>query len=293
MRRSFFVLNPASGSKQGMKIRGTIDDLWTQNGIWHEIYVTKDHGDIASAVKTAIAKNATEIIIVGGDGTLLAVVNALEGVAIPIGIIPCGTGNDFARTQGLPMQVEAALFNVLGWNIKRPVDIGRSSGSYFLNVASIGIDASIVKRTGQIRKWARGPAVYFLSSLIEIVNYKPLVISLCIDGIEYERTIELVAVANGCYYGGGMKIAPMANPTDGVYDVVLANKMSRLRLIQLLPKLYTGSHIGEPEIEIFHGRNIKISALKNTPINLDGELTEGNHLIVNASDSKIDIVTKI
>lgn len=293
MRKSFFIVNPESGSKQGMKICSKIHDLWAQNGIWHEIYITKSHTDIASAVKSAIEKSTTEIIVVGGDGTLLAVVNALDGFPMPIGIVPCGTGNDFARTQGLPLQVESALLDLVGWNTKKTVDVGKSSGSCFLNVASIGIDAAIVKRTTQVRKWAKGPAVYFLASLIEILNYKPLRISLFVDDMEYARTVELVAVANGSYYGGGMRIAPMADPTDGIYDIVIANKMKRLRLIQLLPKLYTGSHIGESEIEILRGKNIKISTSKITPINLDGELMDGKCLTITESKSKIDIITKI
>lgn len=290
MRKSFFIVNPESGKKQGLRIVGTIEELWSQNKVRFQIYITKNHADIASGVHKALSEEATEIIVVGGDGTLLAVVNALEDVPIPIGIIPCGTGNDFARTQGLSLQVETAILHMLNWSNIKKVDVGKSDGSCFLNVASIGIDAEIVKRTQQVKKWAFGSVVYLISSLIEIMVYRPLDISLCIDGVEYQRTVELVAVANGRYYGGGMKIAPMADPTDGMYDVVLARKMKRLRLVQLLPKLYSGGHVGEPEVEIFRGQNIKIKSTQNTSINLDGELTYGNLLAIMRSNSKIAII---
>lgn len=274
-----------------MKAKHEIEDLWLQNGIAFEIYVTKNHADIAVAVQRYIKSDANELIVVGGDGTLLAAVNALEDLSMPIGIVPCGTGNDFARTHGISLQADHALKNLLHWEATKDIDVGNSNGSHFLNVASIGIDAEIVKRTHQVRKWIRGPMVYLVSSIIEILFYKPLNISLSVDGHEFDRTIELVAVANGCCYGGGMKIAPMADPADGVYNVILAKKMNRLRLICLLPKLYAGSHVGEPEVEIYSGKDILIKLESDVTINMDGELTQGSILSINESKRKVRIIT--
>ncbi len=293
MRKSFILINPESGSRQGTKWMLQIVDLWNASGIVHDIYVTKNHADIGNGVRKAIADNATEIIVVGGDGTLLTVVNALEDAPMLIGVVPCGTGNDFARTNGVPLDIKSAIEELLSWNTVRDIDIGNSNGSHFLNVASMGIDAEIVKRTHQVRKWMKGPLVYLIASLIEIFNYKPIRITMDIDGCRYERIIELVAIANGRCYGGGMRIAPMANPSDGIYDIILAEKMSRLRLIRLLPKLYTGRHIGEKGVETYQGKNISIHTLYPVAVNRDGELSDDTKLCIQECRRKMRLIGNI
>jgi len=173
------------------------------------------------------------------------------------------------------------------------VDVGNCNGSYFLNVASIGIDAAIVKRTESIKRWLKGPLVYLAASVVEIFNNHFRQVSILIDGVCYERIVEMVVIANGRFYGGGMKIAPMADPTDGFYDILVVNKMTRLRLMNLFPSLYSGKHIGEPEVEVFKGRTVQIHSKEMMTINRDGELCDGHLLEIEEMTLTMQIITNI
>ncbi len=291
MRKTLFIVNPEAGKKEGKHLKSKIEKLWTQGKIGYEIYITQDHADISAGVEKAKAESFTEIIVVGGDGTLLAVVNALGDHAIPIGVIPCGTGNDFVRSQSIDLDINQALMIALTSDAVKDVDIGRCNSTGFLNIASVGIDAAIVKRTQSVKKWIKSPLAYLIASIIEIITYEPIQITLTIDGQVYHRRIELVAISNGRYYGGGMKIAPMANPSDGFYDLIVINKMKKRRLLWLLPRLYEGTHITEPEVEIFKGQNIQIASEAELNINMDGELTRGKLMNIEKPVRKIYIMS--
>lgn len=293
MRKSFFIINPDSGSRQGKKLIPLINELWEKAGIAYEVYITRDHADIAVGVSKAKLIEATEIIVAGGDGTILAIVNALDGYSIPLGIIPCGTGNDFARSNGINLNSEKAISDILNPRIKRKVNIGKCNGSHFLNVASVGIDAAIVHRTNKVKKWVSGPLAYLISSIIEIIWYAPLDVTLTIEGESYQRTVELVAIANGKYYGGGMMIAPMADSTDGYFDVVMIRSMKKFRLLRLLPTLYLGTHLRESEVEIFKSDKIQINISSPIDLNLDGELSSATHVSIEVEMYNIGIYTSI
>jgi len=293
MRKTYFLINPEAGKKQGRKLSTYIEKLWRSEGVSYKICMTKSHSDIALCVDQALKGDATEIIIAGGDGTLLEAITALNGSSIPIGVIPCGTGNDFIRSHKIGTEIGAALETALKAENLKTVDVGNCNGSYFLNVASIGIDAAIVKRTARFKKWLKGPLVYLVASIVEIFNDHSRQVSILIDGVSYERTVEMVVIANGRFYGGGMEIAPMADPTDGFYDIIVVKKMTRLRLLQLLPTLYPGKHIREPEVEIFKGRSIQIHSKEMMTINRDGELSEGFSVEIKKTTETIQIITNI
>lgn len=287
------MINPEAGKKRGRKLSTQITKLWESEGICYEICMTKSQSDIAACVTQALKGDATEIIIVGGDGTLLEAVIALNGNSIPIGVIPCGTGNDFIRSHKIGTEIHEALRTVLKSENLKTVDVGNCNGSYFLNIASMGIDAAIVKRTASLKRWLKGPLVYLVASIAEIFNDHGHPVTISIDGVSHERIVEMVVIANGRFYGGGMEIAPMADPTDGFYDIIVVRKMTRPRLLKLLPTLYWGKHIGEPEVEVFKGRVIQIHSVDLMIINRDGELSEGRLLEASEIAGKIQIITNI
>lgn len=293
MRKSFFIVNPASGNKKAVQLVALIEAIWSENEIPHEIYVTENHEDISRGVMLASKFNASEIIVLGGDGTILAVVNAQHDKSIPIGIIPCGTGNDFIRSQKMHRDPVAALRGLVDADKIESVDIGCCNGSYFINVASVGIDAAIVKRTQQLKKWFKGPFVYLLASIIEILRYQPQVLSMTIDGVHYKDSVELVAIANGRFYGGGMEIAPMANTSDGMFDIILIPKMKRYKLLRLLPTLYSGEHIDVPEVKVYRGREIIINSTTPFDANIDGEYFSERQITIQPRVEKLNIYTII
>jgi len=287
MRKTFFIVNPSAGQGTGLLLLPEILSKWEAAGIPQQVYVTRDHEDILCAAKAAVAGEATDIGIVGGDGTVMAAINGLGSARIPIGIIPCGTGNDFIRSVSTSHSAADAVEALLRADRLREVSLGASDKGLFLNVASIGIDAAIARRAARMKHFLKGPLVYLAASIIEIFRYRPLTVTLSWDGHQECRKVVLVAVANGAYYGGGMHIAPMADPCDTQYDVVLARSMSRLRLLQLLPKLYTGRHIGAPEVETFRCARIRVQCEEPQWINYDGEILAADRLEILASHQKI------
>lgn len=293
MASTYFIVNPESGKKKSKEIVSLIKAFCESEKLDYVLCITTEPGDVTAYARCAVESQAAAVIVAGGDGTLNEAASVLKGTAIPMGIIPSGTGNDFVRTLGLKTIIGEALTTAVKRPCLRSVDVGSCNGMPFLNIASIGIDAAIVHRTLQIRRWIKGSLIYPLASLIEIFADSPQQVTICIDGAEYRRTIEMVVVANGKYYGGGMKVAPMADPGDGLYDILIVNKMSKLRLLTLLPSLYSGAHIKAPEVEVMRGQSLHIEFTRDVLINRDGELTVDNVMRVAPIRDKISIITNI
>jgi diacylglycerol kinase (ATP) len=232
--------------------------------------MTEGPGDAVRKAADAVGEGCRVVVAVGGDGTVNEVVNGLWGTGATLGVIPEGSGNDFARTLRIPPDFEDALYCVLQGRV-RPVDIGTVNGSCFVNVASVGFDAQVVMETYKIKKRIRGPVAYPLGVLKALLNFKPFDIEIETEGAKKTKRVVLVAVANGAYYGGGMKIAPGAVADDGLFDVCLVENMSRLRMLLLFPSIYSGRHLSYPEVEYFRTRQISIKC-KDGDINSDGEI---------------------
>lgn len=293
MRKTYFIINPSAGKGTGLLLLPRIEQLWTANNTAYALRITENHEDIAKAAQDAIAAGATEVGIVGGDGTVLAVINGLMNSMLPIGIIPCGTGNDFIRAAAPDMTAESALAALMNLNGPRAFDLGHSNFGFFLNVASVGIDACIALRAQHLKKYIKGPAIYLIASLIEIIRFRPEALKVTMDGVVIEEPLTLVAIANGRYYGAGMPIAPNASLDDGSYEVIVAKHAGKLRLLRLLPRLLKGSHIFEPEVRIYRCQEIEIKSEKMLLVNHDGELSESNYLKADMHAAKINVFVNI
>ncbi|MCX6018914.1 MAG: diacylglycerol kinase family lipid kinase [Chloroflexi bacterium] len=225
------------------------------------------------------------LICVGGDGTVNEVINGLMHINAtqrpPLALVQSGTGGDFARALGLPKTADAAVASLASAQPRR-IDVGEIAymkgrelrTRYFINVAGLGFDAEVsheIARAGE--RGHKGKAVYFLSvfkSLSRLRNH-PLRITLMpqTNGDE-PQTIEcrssMVAVCNGGFFGGGMHIAPHADPSDGAFDIVLLDSMSQLEFLLNFPRVYRGTHLTHPKVRI-----ARVSALRIEQMSVDGE----------------------
>jgi len=228
---------------------------------------------------------ALNIVSVGGDGTLFETINGMANKKVNLGIIAGGTGNDFIRSVEIPTDIYEALEIIKNGKIK-DIDLGMVNGKYFINVVSFGIDGEIVRITDKIKKYIKGSAAYLSATLKSLVVYKAKSMLIEIDGVKYHREAYLVAVGNGKYFGGGMKVLPNAEIDDELLDICIVKKMSKVKLIALFPSIFSGKHISIKGVEYFKGKKVSIKSIKDKIIvNADGNL-------IGPSPAKIEILNK-
>ncbi len=241
------------------------------------IEVTGRPGDAEALAAGAAVAGHDRVIAIGGDGTVQEVVNGLLRQRSPpeLGIVPLGSGNDLARSLGLPTELASAWRAAIGRKT-RSTDVaharnGDATERWFASAGGIGFDAQVAAAMIERGGWQAGRAGYLLTTLSELRRYSNRPIRLTVDGISSDHHVLLVAIANGAYYGGGMRIAPDAQPDDGMLDVCVVGDVSRLTAIRQLPNLYRGTHVRHPQVSMLRGRSIEIDGDGGTRVHLDGE----------------------
>lgn len=254
-----FIINPASGKTDYDKIKENI--IKTLENEEYEIYETKapkEATEIASRFKN---EENTVVYSVGGDGTLNEVVNGIAEGKCKLGIIPTGSGNDFYRTLK-----EAQTENVR-------LDLGKLNGRYFINIASVGMDAETCNNANKIKSKIKLHSSYYLALIHTFLTFKSKSLKLKIDKNVYAGDYIIAAICNGKYYGGGFKIAPVASFDDNQFDIYLVSKAGKLKLIKILLALLKSEHEKYNEVRKYTGKNITITSENNLIVNIDGEIT--------------------
>jgi diacylglycerol kinase (ATP) len=243
------------------------------------------------------AASSCALVAVGGDGTVNVALQAVAGTRVPLGIVPVGTGNDFATEAGLPAgdPVAAAriVADALSSGRSRTLDLGRVSGAdgyerWFAAILGAGFDAIVNERANAMR-WPKGRRRYDLAIFAELVRLRPRQYRLVLDGDTVEQDAVLVAVGNTCCYGGGMRMCPAADPTDGVLDVVIAGAISRTTLLRLRPRVYKGTHVEHPMVTCYRARTVELHAEGITTY-VDGERACALPVIVTAEPGALTLL---
>ena len=208
------------------------------------------------------ARPEDALLVMGGDGMAHLGLNAAAGTEAILGLIPAGTGNDFARGIGVPRTVDEAV-EVIVAGRTRTVDLAHISNSTFPQryvgaVVSTGYDARVNRSTNHIRL-RLGALSYGYIAMRELASFSPLHYDMIIDGVRRRQEAMLVAVSNTGVFGGGMRIAPNADPADGLLDVTVVGPVSRTTLLRLLPSMYSGAFVKHPCVEQFQVRSIELS----------------------------------
>ena len=207
------------------------------------------------------ARPGDALLVMGGDGMAHLGLNAAAGTEATLGLIPAGTGNDFARGVGVPRTVDEAV-GVIVAGRTRTVDLAHISNDTFPRryvgaVVSTGYDARVNRSTNHIRL-RLGALSYGYIAMRELASFSPLHYDMIIDGVRRRQEAMLVAVSNTGIFGGGMRIAPEADPTDGLLDVTVVGPVSRTTLLRLLPSMYSGAFVKHPCVEQFPARSIEL-----------------------------------
>jgi len=282
------IVNPTAGGGRAMR-----SVAWLRERLAPRpearLEVTRRPGDAEVLAAGAVRHGHDRVIAVGGDGTVQEVVNGLISASDPaaLGIVPLGSGNDLARSLALPTELATAWRIAIGRATRR-IDVARARNGagterWFASAGGIGFDAQVAAAMAERSGWQAGRAGYLLTTLTELRRFENRRVRLTIDGETETGDVLFVAIANGAYYGGGMRIAPGALLDDGRLDVCVVGDISRLTVLRQLPNLYRGTHINHPAVSMRSGTTIDADGDDNTRIHLDGEPFGGLPLRVTIS----------
>ena len=273
-----FLVNPAAEAGAAGRRWPELAHQAAALGLQGDALLSERPGQLTELAREAAA-NASLLVAVGGDGTVNEVVNGIAGLDVELAVIPRGTGWDFVRTYGIPRKLEAAVEVALHGRT-REIDLGRArylgwngsrSESLFANVASAGMSGAIAKRANETSKALGGKVSYAWATFSVFSRWRSGEVTVRVDGEERRGRMHDVIVANGRWHGGGMKLAPDAEPDDGLFDVVSIGDVTKRDLVMTMPKIYRGTHLPHPRAEAFRGRVVTVETDEPVPVELDGE----------------------
>lgn len=265
------IINPAAGKGCSINEQQQITDFFINKG-QATVFVTQKIEDIEQYIKST-QETTDQYVFVGGDGTFRAAIKYCyqHNISQPIALLAHGSGNDFIKAIGIPQKLSQSLDNAIAThyiNVKHC----NVNDDIFINITSVGLDAEIAQLQKKLKKHFRGPLSYLLASFIKLITYRAQTYQLTIDNRQVNDKYLLIAVANGQYYGGGMKIAPAASPLDEQLTVCCVKHVSPLILPFLIPLLYLGRHTKLWCVDYFKCEKIEITNHNNMLVNLDGEI---------------------
>ena len=277
--KHLFIINKISGKGAALKAIPYIEEICQKEKLDYEIKVTQypDHGK--DIIKEYNSYKDITIYAVGGDGTFLEAVNNINP-DIPLGLIPCGSGNDFYRYfGGVNKDIEQNIKNTIDIE-SRCVDVGQSDKMKFINTTSLGIDAKInYDASKMIRKSfvTKGPA-YVLSIIYNAIFLKSLNVKMNVDGKNRDGEYYIICNMNGSYYGNGACAAPLAKVDDGYFDLVLFKKANRLKVYKTLVKYLKGKATIKDGVEVVRCKEVIIDSNDEMTCQSDGENYLTKHL---------------
>ncbi|MFD7549930.1 diacylglycerol kinase [Streptomyces sp. NPDC059578] len=257
-------VNPTAGRGRGARSARPAATALRAAGLRVRTLVGETPADALRRAREAVRGGTGALVVVGGDGMTGLALQAVAGTDTPLGVIAVGTGNDFARTLGLPLRDPIAAARLVADALKQghtpAVDLGRAGDRWFGTVLASGFDSRVNDRGNRMRL-PLGRFTYDLALLAELTAFRPLPYRLTLDrGPALELEATLVAVGNGTSYGGGMRICAGADPTDGLLDVTVVGDCSRTTLLRVFPRVYRGTHLDHPKVTVHRAVRVELAA---------------------------------
>ncbi len=290
--RFFIILNPAAARGRAARTWRAAAHVLEQAGAHYELVHTDGPRHAEQLAQAAIAEGYQKVVAVGGDGTVQEVANGLVraangGPTVPMGIIGLGSGNDFIKLLGLPGSRPAEAARRLLTAQPRTVDIGLVGNRYFTNGVGIGFDSRVAVEARKIRR-LRGFAIYALAVAKTLRTHRTPCMRVVIDGEQVaERDVTLVTVSNGACHGGAFWLCPQARLDDGLLDICIADALSAVGVVKVIPSLMRGTHLSHPAVRMYRGRQVHITSAEPLPVHADGEI-----LYEGAQELEIEILPR-
>jgi lipid kinase YegS len=246
-----------------------------------EVAPTYEIGDGAAFAADAAQRGVDVVVAAGGDGTVNDVVNGLDGYDVPLGIVPLGTANDFARQAGIPSDADHSM-DVILQRPPRRVDTASMNGRRFFNVSTGGVGAEATAETPPDVKESLGPLAYAISGVRKLAEFRVYSGRFEAADFNYDGEFLLFAVGITRATGGGSMITPQASATDGLLDLCIVERMSRREFARLAMRVKRGEHVGEAGVHYAQSPDVRIATTEPVHVNMDGEVHVGRRLVYRA-----------
>jgi diacylglycerol kinase (ATP) len=277
------ILNPWSGRGRGAAARGQVEQGLRESGLPFDIAETTGPGHAVGLAREASRAGTSRILVAGGDGAIHEAVNGLvnepaapDGATRPaLGVIPLGTGNDFAKLVGvykLPPRVAALRMMRAS---ETTFDVGRCGTEHFDNIMGVGFDAETVRHADRIKR-LRGLAVYLAAIYRTFLSFRAPHLDVASQEHKESGPMMMVSACIGVSGGGSFYLAPQADPQDGLLDVCLIRKVGLMTFLKSVPKVMKGTHTSLDEVTLYRTKSVTIRSADGAPLvlQLDGELRE-------------------
>jgi YegS/Rv2252/BmrU family lipid kinase len=265
------IANPGAGRGRSPDLVARIVNAFKRKGVRFDLELTKGPADAARIARDAV-KDHDVIVGIGGDGTINEIVPALLFSTRPFGIVPAGTGNDFIKSLNIPNHIDKAVEIVIRGKTK-VIDAGKINNRYFANGVGIGFDAAVNRAGHSINHSRRGLLLYLCALLKTLGRYKPVRMTVTMNGETVDKDFFLLTVGNGTTVGGGFRLTPFAKLDDGLLDVTMIKPIALLPLLRHLPKVFMGTIDRAAEYAtLSRTTKLIVESSAPVPVHLDGEI---------------------
>lgn len=269
--KNFLILNPSSFKGKTLDAKEKVESSFKKYDLDYKIHISKSADDIIETIRLNLDSEFSNFISVGGDGTLHYMANALAKTTKNLGCVPLGSGNDIAASLNIQSDIDSCCRAIKKGEVKR-IDLGLINNKYYyMGVAGAGFDSIVTDLANNTKFPIKGPAKYTYAVYRTLITYRPKKFFIKFDGRERELDAMFMVVANLPRYGGGMQIAPNADPEDGILDVCIIKRMSKIHLIKAFPSVFKGEHLSDPYVEYFRVNDFQIDSKYNFSVFADGE----------------------
>ena len=254
------AINPTSGHGQGAIRAEQVTRYFDENSLPYQVFSSYSAFELKVELERFIDTQRCEgVVCVGGDGLAHLVLQIVVQRSIPFAVIPAGTGNDIARALGWSLEDCTNYLDHITTNEASVIDLGNVDSEWFAAILSTGFD-SVVNEKANAMVWPRGQQRYNLAIALELPRFTPIEYQITTDSRTFTTKAMLIAIANGRSYGGGMLVCPHAKLDDGLFDVMILKPVSKMEFIKVFPRVFSGSHITHPAVEIFRTKKITLAA---------------------------------
>ena len=285
------IVNPSAGKGAGRRclseLRSALSQIWPG----HYLVQTGASGEAESLARESALQGDPMLISVGGDGTVSEVVNGLAGSSTALGIVAVGTGNDVARTLGLPLKRPLAALDVIRQGARKKIDLGWDGSRYFVSILGIGFPAVVAAEASRQRHFA-GPLAFGFSVYRRITEMTAARAVIKVDKDTRELECTSILVQNTPFTGGGLRMVPDAKVDDGWLDVVTVDNIGRINLLWNFPKLYRGTHLANSHFKVLRCRRLGVQTEPSLAMTLDGEPYGLSPIEISVAPAAVTVLVK-
>lgn len=282
------IVNPLGGKGKTAKALEKVEKILKEKNVEYAVYKTEYSGHAIKIAAELSKSPDVNIVVMGGDGSFHEVLCGIEDFDnVTLGIIACGSGNDFIKKSGHPKKVEDAVDVILRGDVGY-VDYMELGKYRCINVAGAGMDVDVLLKYAQCKR-LKGKAAYYYSLFYTLAHTRFHKMRLTLDGQVMEKNVFMIGIGNGGFIGGGIPICPNAVIDDGLLNVVVTNELPKSKILPTLPKLLKGRHIYEKFVEEFSAKEVRIDIVDDSKFELDGEIVEDKCLEIKLVSGKLKV----